>query len=84
MADKPNEGTERGVRLPRLRAWRKRRGVTQNELAAKAGVAQATITRAERGQAVNIPNARKIAQALGVEYSELLSDDLDTKAEPAA
>lgn len=81
------EVVERGVKLPHLRAWRRDRGLTQGELAAAAKIAPSTIMRAERGDAVRLPNARRLAAALGIEYRQLVKESPeadDTKAEPAA
>jgi DNA-binding XRE family transcriptional regulator len=58
----------RGVRLPRLRAARLRAFLTQEELAAEAGVHAATIVRLEKGSSpAELPTVRKLAAALGVE-----------------
>jgi hypothetical protein len=40
--------------------------------------------RAERGERIDIAKARKMAQALGVEYAQLLHGDAGSKASPAA
>ena len=57
-----------------LRWWRRARGLTQRELAARSGVQQRTISRIESGL-VEEPRTRtltKLAGALGVEPFDLL------------
>jgi transcriptional regulator with XRE-family HTH domain len=75
---------QRGVLMPNLRAWRRDRGLTQGELAQVSGVAISTITRAENEQPVSLRNARKLAAALKLEYRQLLHEEPDVKADPAA
>jgi transcriptional regulator with XRE-family HTH domain len=61
--------------MVRLKELREARFLTQRELAEKAGVALATITRVELGQVVpNFSTIRKLAAALGVEPQELVPD----------
>jgi transcriptional regulator with XRE-family HTH domain len=50
-----------------IRALRRRRGWTQGELAAKAGVSQASVSRAERGEAwrLTVRTLQRVAEALG-------------------
>jgi transcriptional regulator with XRE-family HTH domain len=50
-----------------IRALRRRRGWTQGELAVKAGVSQASVSRAERGGAwrLTVRTLQRIAEALG-------------------
>ena len=65
----------RGLPLPHLRAWRIKRLIGQSELADKAGLARATVTRAERGDTVvSFVNIRKLAGVLGVSPDDLLSE----------
>ena len=60
----------------KLRRFRAARVLSQTELAKLAGVSIATVARAELGQLVPHPkNIRKLAEALGVEPSELISPD---------
>jgi transcriptional regulator with XRE-family HTH domain len=60
----------------RLRELRRRRVVTQAELAAGAGVSVATIRRIEAGAAVPHPRTvRKLAAALGVEPVSLVAPE---------
>jgi transcriptional regulator with XRE-family HTH domain len=57
----------RGTPLPRLRAVRIARLLTQQELARAAGVGFTTINRLERGDApAELRTVRKLAAALGV------------------
>jgi transcriptional regulator with XRE-family HTH domain len=62
----------RGVTLPGLLAARRRRLLTQERLAARAGVSAVSLYRAERGDAVSFATAQKLADALGVEPRELI------------
>ena len=65
----------RGLPLPHLRAWRIKRLIGQSELADKAGLARATVTRAERGDTVvSFVNIRKLAGVLGISPDDLLSE----------
>lgn len=73
--------------LVRLRQVRERLFVTQAELAARTGIAEATLSRIENGlQRPRISTVRKIAEALGVRPEELVdweagaSDDAEGKA----
>ena len=59
----------------RLREWRRRRLLTQEELAEKAGVGVTTIVRIEAGQEGRISTLRKLAAALDVTPDQLLGDD---------
>lgn len=54
---------ELGGRLARTRV---RRELTQQELAAEAGVGVATVKRLERGQAVGTDNLLRVLRALGL------------------
>jgi transcriptional regulator with XRE-family HTH domain len=66
----------RGRPLPKLKAWRIHRLMTQADLAAAAGVGKATIVRAERGdEIVSFANIRKLAETLGISTDELLRAD---------
>ena len=60
------------MQLPRLREWRLARGLMQKELAAKAGVSEGTVLRAERGESTYPHTARKIAGALDISVVDLL------------
>jgi transcriptional regulator with XRE-family HTH domain len=60
------------LKLARTKEWRESHGLTQRELAAEAGVGEATIARVEMGASVTPPTARKIAEALAVAVADLL------------
>ncbi len=67
--------------LPYLQSWRADRGLNQQELAAKAGVAASTVRRAERGETINVVSVAKIARALGISVHDLR--DVDPSVRPA-
>jgi DNA-binding XRE family transcriptional regulator len=60
------------VMLPRLKALRVERALSQRALAQKAGVTQVTIVRAERGCDVQPGTHGKLAAALGVRPRDLM------------
>jgi transcriptional regulator with XRE-family HTH domain len=63
----------RGTPLPRLRAVRIARLLTQQELARAAGVGFTTVNRLERGDTpAELRTVRKLAAALGVAPAALL------------
>ncbi len=65
----------RGLPLPHLKAWRVKKFLGQSELADKAGLARATVTRAERGdEVVSFANIRKLAEVLGISPDDLLRE----------
>lgn len=60
----------------RLRYWRRRRGMTQSELAATAKVSSQTIVNIERyGKDPIVSTVRKLAKALNLTTEELFTDD---------
>ena len=61
----------RGITLKHLPAWRIRAMLKQEELADKAGIARATVQRAERGSTVSLDNVRALARALGITPEQL-------------
>jgi transcriptional regulator with XRE-family HTH domain len=66
--------------------FRERRGMTQEELAIRSGVARATIGNLESGvrSGLQIENALKLADALGVSLDLLVRGDvLDSETTPA-
>lgn len=67
----------------RLREWRTRRLLTQEELARKSGVGVTTIIRIEAGQGARISTLRKLAKALAVTADQLITDDEEGKARAA-
>jgi transcriptional regulator with XRE-family HTH domain len=57
----------------RLRFYRERAALTQQELAQKAGITQAQLSRIERLQVQPLPSTiRRLAEVLGVAPSELM------------
>jgi transcriptional regulator with XRE-family HTH domain len=61
-----------GVRLPSLKQWRVRSGLTQIELAERAGLDRRYITKIETGKrGCNLSAAQRLADVLGVELAEL-------------
>ena len=68
------------VNVKRLREFRRRRALSQQELADAAGVGRNTISRIERGETgAHGRTLRRLAQALSVDVAELVltevSDD---------
>jgi transcriptional regulator with XRE-family HTH domain len=64
------------VKLPRLRATRERRALSQRELADMAGVSRTTIVSLEQGADSPFPSTiRKLARALGVAPDELMEPE---------
>ena len=62
------------MKLARLREWREAQGLTQKELAERAGIGLVTPARIEGGQGTTPRTARKIADALGVDIVDLLEE----------
>ena len=63
-------------RLGRLREVRESKFLSQQEMADRAGLSRVAITRLESGQvSAQYATIRKLAEALGVEPAELVSDD---------
>ena len=61
------------VRLPRLRMWRERRALTQQELANLAGITRVALVRIESGQAEPMAKTiRRLAKALNVQVEDLM------------
>ena len=64
----------------RLREWRRRRLMTQRDLAEASGVGAVTIARIEAGHATpRFRTVRKLAAALKIAPEQLLEDAPDTK-----
>lgn len=64
------------MKLPGLRAVRERRLLTQAELAERAGITRAAISRIETGQSdARISSVRKLVQALNVDPADLMAVD---------
>jgi transcriptional regulator with XRE-family HTH domain len=49
-----------------LATWRRLRGLTASEVADRAGIGTATLTRLERGKGASLANTLAVARALGV------------------
>ena len=59
-----------------LRRARRDRALSQQDLSAATGVAQATLSDLERGKrAARASTVRKLAEALGVELKELMEEE---------
>lgn len=68
----------------RLRMFREKAGLTQEELAERVGVAKTTITGYEKGnRSPDIPKIKKLAWALGITGDELLDTGMQNKKTPA-
>lgn len=62
------------VRLTRLRFWRERKALTQEELAGKAGISRVALIRIENGQAEPHPKTtRALARVLHLQPEDLMS-----------
>ena len=59
----------------KIKHWRQKKGLTQNQLAEKAGLTIATIGRIETGirQGTNITTLQRMADALGISLDKLLN-----------
>jgi transcriptional regulator with XRE-family HTH domain len=68
------ERVERGVKVPHLRAWRRSRGLRQDELAQQAGMAPSTVYRAESNRAIDIAKVRNLARVLNLTYEQLVRE----------
>jgi transcriptional regulator with XRE-family HTH domain len=64
----------------RLKEWRQRRLLTQEDLSKKSGVGVNTIIRIEGGQWPRISTLRKLATALDVTPDELLEPEGNARA----
>jgi transcriptional regulator with XRE-family HTH domain len=67
------------VQLPRLKEWREFRGLTQPELAERAGLSLRTVFNYEHEGNALPNNARKLAEALGIEVGDLISEEAHPK-----
>jgi DNA-binding XRE family transcriptional regulator len=66
------------VRLTRLRYWRERAALTQEELAREAGLRRQTVVAIERGHSQpHLSTVRRLAKALGVKPAQLMEDGGD-------
>ena len=70
--------TNKGIPLPGLRAARQRLGLTQRQLASRAGMGQGTICKLENLHRGAYPQTlQKLAAALGVTPAELVEGRVD-------
>ena len=70
--------SNRGIPLPGLRPARQRLGLTQRQLAARAGTGQQTICKLETLRRGAYPRTlQKLAAALGVTPADLVGDCVD-------
>lgn len=67
------------MKLPRLREWREFRGLTQPELAERAGLSLRSVFNYEHGGNALPNSTRKLAEALGVEIGDLLDEEAHPK-----
>lgn len=66
-----------------IQFWRRRRGMTREELAAAANTSKSTIARSEQTGPVEIATTARIADALGVELVQLITYAQDSLREAA-
>ena len=61
----------------RVKALRKRKGLSQEQLGAMVGFSQSKISKIENGDWDSLSDLRLIAAALGVKLKELIDDEPD-------
>jgi transcriptional regulator with XRE-family HTH domain len=59
------------VQVPRLREWREKRALSQEELADRTGLSRTTIIKLEGGRRAWPSTRRKLAQALRIKPEDL-------------
>lgn len=69
------------MKIPQLRRWRERQGLTQQELADRAGVSVRSIAGYEGGDGTRPNTARKLAGALGVTVADLIGEESQNRPE---
>ena len=73
-----------GIRLPSLRQWRLRRGLTQQQLAERVGLDQRQLTKIETDRrGCNPSAAQRLAVELGVDVAELRVRPREQETRPA-
>ncbi len=55
-----------------LKAWRKHLGLSQGELATRAGISQPALSQMERSENLRSDTVEKLANALGIEAGQLV------------
>jgi transcriptional regulator with XRE-family HTH domain len=70
----------KGIVVPGLATVRKRAGLSQKELAARAGVTRQTISRIEQGGHAYYDTLDKLAKALRVSRKRLLEEEPSQRA----
>jgi transcriptional regulator with XRE-family HTH domain len=65
---------EEQVQIPRLRQWREARALTQEELAAKAGISPRSVAGYEAGAGARPGTVRSLAAVLNIDVMDLLED----------
>ncbi len=73
-----------GLAVKGLRYWRRRRALTQHDLAERSGVAQVTIARVETGSTARPSTVRRLAEALDVTIDQLMEAPADQGHDKAA
>jgi len=69
-------GGKKSVHIPSLKRLRLERGWSRRELCRRAGgMSHYTIERAEAGKKVTVPTLLRLAEALGVDYEDLMRED---------
>jgi len=63
------------MKYTRLKYWRLRRFLTQEQLAEKAHVSELTVSNIERGRKPRIKTALDLAKALAIKPEQLYTDD---------
>lgn len=69
----PKGGRQPGILIPNLRAWRRSKFMSQEELAESARHSTATISHIENGGRASLRMARRLAIALGVTPEALVT-----------
>ena len=67
-------GGQHSIKVDVEKLWKLRvnQGLTQRELARKAGISNATLSKIEHGRSARPPTLKKLANVLGVEPVDLL------------
>jgi transcriptional regulator with XRE-family HTH domain len=80
VLDTPGQGPRVDMSMTALYGLRMKAGLTQLELAYKAGLTPATVCRVERGhQAPSLKTCYRLASALGVNVAQLIGEPADVR-----